>query len=265
MFLIAVSIVFGLIIGSFLNVVIFRLHGGRSLGGRSFCAHCAHTLRWYDLVPVFSYVALRGRCRYCHSRISWQYPLVELAVGVTFALIAFPFRHVVLEPLDFVFLASRFISFSLFIAIFVYDLRHKIIPDVLVYPLALTALIPVLVTGFMQGFSSETLSAVIAGPILFTPFFLLWFLSRGKWMGFGDAKLAIGMGWLLSIEGGLSAVIFGFWSGAVVGVALISRTRLVHGANSHVSMKSEVPFAPFLIAGVYAVEFFHFSILSLGL
>ena len=113
----------GLCVGSFLNVVIERLPEGRSVvGGRSHCPGCGHTLAGRDLVPLLSFALLKGRCRFCQQKISWQYPLVELATGVLFAL-----STINNQPLTIV--SSVFL-----VPIFVIDLKHGIIPDKLVFP-----------------------------------------------------------------------------------------------------------------------------------
>ena len=127
---------FGLIIGSFLNVVILRLNTGRSVAkGRSKCARCSTTLSWYELIPVFSFLGLRGKCRTCKTQISFQYPVVELITGSIFVII---YTHIMLSSgfnmyswLEFLF---SIIIASLLVIILVYDFRHKIIPNSIVYP-----------------------------------------------------------------------------------------------------------------------------------
>src|SRR3989344_8920564 len=118
---------FGAVVGSFLNVVGLRWNSGLSLGGRSSCATCSITLRWWELLPIVSFLALRGRCARCHSKISRQYPIVELWTGLIFATVP-----VILLPV-----------FCIYIVITIYDLRHKIIPDSLVYAsIVLSLLVP---------------------------------------------------------------------------------------------------------------------------
>src|ERR1035437_5647474 len=123
--------VFGLIIGSFLNVVILRLNTQKSLGGRSACMSCMNKLSWYELIPVFSYLGLRGRCRNCKTKISIQYPLVELATGLIFGLLFLKFQDVFfLDTFSFSFTYAYYaFMFSLLVVVATYDLKHKIIPD----------------------------------------------------------------------------------------------------------------------------------------
>ena len=120
---------FGLIVGSFLNCVIYRLEEGKSfLKGRSFCPDCKHTLSWRDLIPLLSFLILKGKCRYCQKKISWQYPSVELSTGILFLLI-FNYTFPNLLATGYWLLVASFL-----IIIFVYDLKHYVIPDKVIYP-----------------------------------------------------------------------------------------------------------------------------------
>ena len=235
----------GLIIGSFLNVVILRINTGRSITtGRSKCAHCSRVLKWYELVPVFSYLALGGKCRTCKATISRQYALVELVTAITFVVIYMATLvkggFTLLSLVNFAFVC---VIASLLMVLTIYDLKHKIIPNQIVYTFIVLSFLSILwktlyVPGFMPG---ETLAA---GFILATPFFLLWYFSKGKFMGFGDVKLMLGIGWLLGISVGTMALLFSFWIGGIVGMFLLALTH-------RYSMKSQVPFAPFLVAGTF--------------
>ncbi len=216
---------FGCIIGSFLNVVILRFNTGLSIAnGRSRCFSCNKDLRWYELVPVLSYLAVRGKCARCKSKISIQYILVELATGVTFVLIYLKFQYLAFFPAThsissglissslsvfFIALAYYFFIAALLIVIFVYDLRHKIIPDTLVAIFIVLTFLR-LFTAVPQLWAHGTLSDFWAGPVIALPFFLLWLASRGRWMGLGDAKLALPIGWMLGMQRGVSAVVFAF-------------------------------------------------------
>ncbi|MDQ3076945.1 MAG: prepilin peptidase [bacterium] len=255
--------VFGVAIGSFLNVVILRYNTGRGLDGRSQCFSCGKKLQWFELMPVVSFLYQKGKCSECGSKISWQYPLVELLTGIVFVAVYWK-----LYPYIFLAFSSFIVSyiitvliFCILIVIFVYDLRHKIIPDGLSLALALLGLINLCISLVPLSLKVPSLSALVAGPLLFLPFAILWFVSKGTWMGFGDAKLAFGMGLILGIMGGLSAIILAFWIGAVISVGLlvIQKIHLSLGGR-HLTMKSEIPFAPFLIIGFSLVFFFHITI-----
>ncbi len=249
---------FGLVVGSFLNVLILR-RGERPLTGRSVCETCKEQIAWYDLIPVLSWVALRGRCRACGESISIQYPIVELLTAAAFALVgAAP-----MEPLPQLL---ALLVISLLIAIAVYDLHHTIIPDEWVYLCAALALLYSLP---QQQTIESSFLFLLAGPLVSAPLFGFWFFSRGTWMGFGDVKLALVMGWLLGFAGGLQALMLGFILGAAVSTPLLilssewwirfrqrfTPTNASPRLLSGFTMKSEVPFGPFLIVATFIVWF----------
>lgn len=253
----------GTIIGSFLNVVIFRFNTGKTIvKGRSMCMTCSQTLRWYELIPVFSYLFQLGKCRRCAERISHQYPLVELTTGIIFVLIAYHFLPALyFSPFSYLFLLSFYVFiFSILIVISVYDIRHKVIPDKLVYTYAFVSFLSIFVNHFGVGslFILPSISFIIAGPLLALPFALLWLLSKGKWMGLGDAKLMLGIGWMMGPSLGLAVIILAFWIGAIVSllVMLLSHKKM--------TMKTEIPFAPFLILSTLIVFLFNLDIFSLA-
>jgi leader peptidase (prepilin peptidase)/N-methyltransferase len=249
--------ILGLVIGSFLNVVILRMNTGRSVAkGRSKCARCSTTLSWYELIPVFSFLGLRGKCKTCSNSISFQYPLVELITAITFTVLYAGaiaiYGLTLVAALIFVFSAA---IAALLIIIFVYDIRHTIIPDTAVYLFIILSLVSILWKMFtIPNFSAGT--AIFYGVFVALPFFLLWAFSKGKLMGFGDVKLALGMGWLLGLVGGYSAILFSFWIGGLAGLFLL-------GISRKYNMRSEIPFAPFLILGTFIVGVCGITILTL--
>lgn len=259
---------FGTIIGSFLNVVILRYNTGEPIvNGKSACFSCAKRLSWYELIPIFSFIALRGKCGDCKSKISWQYPLVEFFTGLLFLATYIKFNLLEGEAskyLSFLLFVSYFYYFTVFsilIVITVYDLRHKIIPDLFVFSFAFISLIW-LVASKPTSHVGLANWDLWAGPILAMPFFLMWVFSGGRWMGLGDAKLALGMGWFLGLTSGVSAVIFGFWIGAAVSIFLLLAQKL-NLTGKKLTIKSEIPFAPFLILGLLVVFFFGLNVMSL--
>jgi len=131
----------------------------------------------------------------------------------------------------------------------VYDLRTKLIPDQFSFSFAAVALIATLLMGHLS------LLALLAGPILFLPFYLLWKVSHGRWMGLGDGKLALGIGWFLGLAQGFTAIMFAFWIGAAVALLLLGTQRLQGSIRNHskLSLKSEIPFGPFLVVGTLLV------------
>ena len=268
LFLIKLAVfVLGTVVGSFLNVVILRYGLDSISSGRSKCPHCKKELRFFELIPVFSYVFLGGKCLRCKKGLSLQYPLVEILTGTLFL-------GVFWETTALFDLLFYSVIFSLLVVIFVYDLKHKIIPNLLVYTFIILSFSNLFVD-LSQGvqLSIADLYAFLAGPIFFLPFFLMWFLSEGKWMGFGDAKLALGIGWLLGMEAGLSAIILAFWIGAVVGVLLVSISKInknkealtsaLFSSVKKLTMKSELAFGPFLIIGLWLVFFFELNVFEI--
>ncbi|MEJ0001971.1 MAG: prepilin peptidase [bacterium] len=254
--------VFGTIIGSFLNVVILRFNTGKTVSGRSACMSCERQLAWYDMVPIASYAALRGRCRMCKTRISAQYPLVELATGLVFAALFHKFAYLFFVSTFAFTLSYAYYGamFALLIVIAAYDLRHKIIPDALSYAFGVLAFLGLFF--FSPGsigihMHVPTLSEALAGLVLSVPFALLWFFSRGAWMGLGDAKLAVGLGFLLGTSRLLSGAVLAFWAGAIIGIILLAFSKKY-------GMKTEVPFAPFLVLGAVIAFFCQLSFFAIG-
>ncbi|MFM2357892.1 MAG: hypothetical protein RJA61_629 [Candidatus Parcubacteria bacterium] len=258
--------ILGAIIGSFLNVVALRFNTGRSfVTGRSGCFSCGKTLSWYENIPLVSFIFLRGKCSGCKTKISWQYPVVELATALIFL---FGFLH--FQSLLRVSFSSFLISYlfliltSIFlIPVFIYDLWHKIIPNEFVYPFIIVSGVSMF---FPQGtYVFPSLLHLLAGPLLFLPFFLLWLVSGGRWIGFADSKLAWGIGWSLGFISGVSAIALSFWIGALwaIGAILIQRLLLV-SSSQRVTMKSEVPFGPFMIIAFFIAFFFSFDFFGLS-
>jgi len=238
---------FGLAAGSFLNCVIYRLEVNKSfLKGRSFCPHCKHQLNWQDLIPLLSFLILRGKCRYCQKPISFQYPLVELATGILFLCV----WQAGGEPLSF-FFNSTIASFL--IIIFVYDLKHYIIPDRVIYPAIGIAFLyrafeALAFNHWPLGFEISSLINPLLAAFGAAAFFLVIVLiSRGRWMGVGDIKLAFLMGLILGWPNILAALFLAFFIGAIFGVALVIAGRK--------TLKSEVPFGPFLVTGTFIALF----------
>lgn len=229
-------ILLGLVVGSFLNAVIYRLHVGVSfMHGRSYCPFCKHDLGFLDLIPLFSFLFLKGKCRYCHKHISWQYPSVELGTMIAFLLIFWQFG---LTPELFVYLL-----YSIFlILIFVYDLRYYLILD----RVSLPAIGLALILSFFV-LEVEIISLFIAGA-LGGGFFLLQFIvSKGKWIGGGDIRLGLLMGFMLGYPEVLIALFIAYVIGSLFGVTLI--------LSGKKKWSSQVPFGTFLSLATF-VSFF---------
>ena len=271
-----ITFLLGLAIGSFLNVVIYRYNTGQKVKGRSFCFTCRVQLRWFELIPLASYFFQRGRCRSCGSLISLQYPLVELSTGLIFTLLfwqnnPFVWQGVALtweggEISVIATLLFYWLIASILMVIAVYDLRHKIIPDHFVYAFIGLAFLTPIITNLGLSFSElvRIINGVLAATLFFLFFWGLWRYSDGRWMGFGDAKLVIGIGLLLGLPLGTTAIIIAFWLGAIVGLVLIlfRRLKVFRAFSGHVTAKSEIPFAPFLVLATLLVLVFGWNIFS---
>lgn len=256
--------ILGLIIGSFLNVFLYRFHTGKSLNGFSHCLSCNVRLRWYELVPVMSYVLLLGRCRTCQSYIPSRYCVVELLTGGAFLVAATSGLPIALQIVTALFLSTL-------ILVVIYDFLHTIIPDEFV--LVLTGLVLSKVsyevyTGLAPFTSFVWL--LLAGAAAAGPFVFLWAISQGRWIGLGDAKLAFPLGAWVGIYGVVSLVILAFWIGATLSLFLIGLQAIFKRGQFDLrilgralTMKSEIPFAPFLILAFVFVYLIHINALSL--
>ena len=239
--------ILGLIIGSFLNVVVYRLNLAESILGRSLCPHCKKQIRWYDNFPLLSFVALGAKCRDCGEKISWQYPVVEFFTGVVFALVGnyFFISSYALSWLDTVFYLG---VFSALLVVFVYDLKYMEIPMIIIWlgsgwTLIYLLLFDWLNYGFqVQILSFRTFSGVLGAMVAFLFFFIIVSVSKEKWMGMGDAYLALLAGLIVGFPNIFLMLTLAFAIGAVFGVILV-----ILGKKK---MQSQIPFAPFLVSAV---------------
>lgn len=246
LFILTWFFILGAVIGSFLNVVILRMRTGRSLAGRSHCLSCGSTLAFFELVPVFSWIAFRGRCRHCTAVVSRQYLVVELATAGLFVWIAHVFwPNPIILPLA---LAVGVVL----VVTFVYDIRHTIVPDGAVLILLALAILLRAAEGVSE--SAVHLTDYLGWVPPVGVLFALWYGSRGRWLGLGDVKLALPLGLMLDLSGGTSLLFFAFWIGALVALSLLAlqyclrRGQLrIPFLSASLTMKSEVPFAPFLV------------------
>lgn len=238
----------GLIIGSFLNVVVYRLQDAETLLGRSFCRSCHHQIRWYDNVPLLSYLILRGKCRDCQAGISIQYPLLEAVTGLVFALVGLFFFRLDdsgtwLETVRLLGMAS------LFITIATYDLIYMEIPIKLLIASFLWIALFLVLSIFLQPEEMTALwrldsflsHSLLGGLVVGLFFFALVYASRETWMGWGDVWLGAIAGMMVGLPAVLFMLTLSFGLGAVVGLILMAR------GEKHI--KSQIPFAPYLVAG----------------
>lgn len=174
--------------------------------------HCRHVLAASDLVPIFSYLVLQGKCRYCHTKISRQYPLVEAVAAVLGFLIYL--NHP--EPIGFLF---WFAVWMVLLFTVVYDVRHTIIP----YSCSLSLL--VLAVAYLV-YTQPPFLDLVAGPLLAFPLLFISLISWGRWMGWSDSLLELSLASLLGLSAGFTALVLAFWSGALVGSVLL--LSLIH-------------------------------------
>ncbi len=239
------SFIFGLVFGSFLNVVIYRLKTRQNIYfGGSFCPECKTKLKWRDLLPLLSFVLLKGQCRYCYKKISWQYPIVEILSGFIWVGVFYKFG-ISLATIYYLFILS------LFLIIAVYDFKWRIIPDKIVYPAIAIALVYNIFPLDKGGLWGVLLTAAAA----FIFFFLVYYFSKGRAMGLGDAKLAFLIGLFLSPLLAIAAFILSFVIGAVFGIILIGLGKIFPDYKKW-GMKSQIAFGPFLVLGVAIIFFF---------
>lgn len=217
----------GLIVGSFVNCVVYRSGNGISyITGRSFCPRCKHQLSWLDNIPLLSFLLLKGKCRYCFEKISLQYPLVELATAIEFLLVYLLIGN------NYSLLAYGFWMVSAFSAIFLIDLKYGIIPDEILAATLIVSIPYALVASpyFM-------LTALIS----FLIFLGIYRISKEEGIGFGDVKMSFVIGFILGYPKTIYALYLAFLTGALTGVILIiSHKRKLKGA---------IPFGPFLCLG----------------
>lgn len=252
MFITVYFFIFGLIIGSFLNAVLWRMREGMGLGGRSMCPLCRGKIAWYDNIPLLSFLILCGKCRSCKGNISWRYPLVEGVTGVLFALLGSAFFEW-WDASSWVLTVFYVVSASVIVLIFLSDLETMEIPNILLWVGIGWALPMLLVLDALRSVPNTSIwslslhSGVLAGLVAFLPLFLMAALSKEKWMGMGDGFLAFFLGLVVGWPSILLALVVAFGMGAFVGVMLI--------AFGKKGMQSQVPLGPFLILGALFMLF----------
>ena len=240
--------ILGLIIGSFLNAVVYRLNAVESLLERSHCPKCKKKIRWFDNIPILSFILLSARCRDCGEKISWQYPATEFATGVIFALIGFCFFSVY-DSSSWLLTAFYLVVFSLLEIIFIYDLKYMEIPMLILWMGVGVTAVYFLIFDWqnfhlaLSVFDLKTISAIAGGLVAFMFFFALAAYSKETWMGYGDAYIGMLAGFIVGWPEIIWTLMISFAIGAIISVGLIVMRKK--------TLKSQVPFAPFLIAGVF--------------
>jgi leader peptidase (prepilin peptidase)/N-methyltransferase len=269
-------VVLGLCLGSFVNALVWRMHEKASISdsssssikhskkylkdlsivnGRSMCPDCHHQLQAIDLIPVISWITLRGKCRYCHKSISIQYPIVELTLMGLFIVSYFfwpmPFRGIG----EFEFITWLIILTGL-VALALFDLKWFLLPNVLTYSVIVIALVQLIIIGLVNGsVLNEAIGAISGVLILGGTFYLLFQISKGRWIGGGDVKLGVALG--LLVGGPLTSILLLFiasLSGTLYSIPLMAMGKARRGVH--------IPFGPFLIIATVICRLFGASIIN---
>jgi leader peptidase (prepilin peptidase)/N-methyltransferase len=228
-----IAAAFGGVVGSFLNVCIYRLPLHASIvWPASACPHCGRALSWYENIPILSFLALRGRCRTCANTISWQYPIVEALTAVMFAAACWYYGPGVL-------LVSRLVFGCALIVLFAIDLEHHLLPNVVT--------VPGILAGFAFSFFTEPgwqaslIGIVVGGGVLFLIAEAYYRVRREEGLGMGDVKMLAMIGAFLGWKLTLVALMLASVGGSVIGLLLIATRRG--------DMKYALPFGTFLALG----------------
>jgi leader peptidase (prepilin peptidase)/N-methyltransferase len=236
---VVVASLFGAIIGSFLNVVIYRLPLQRSLvSPPSRCRNCDYLLEWYDNIPVFSWLYLGGRCRQCGTGVSLQYPAVELITAVLFGLV------VLLTPPG-PLIASRLLLVGILIVLFGIDLEHRILPNVITLPGIPIGLLFSLIAP--PGWLDALIGTLLGGAVLYAIAWAYYLWRREEGMGMGDVKMLAMIGAFLGWQAVLVTLVLSSIAGAIIGMILI--------ATQKGDMKFALPFGTFLAIGALIAMF----------
>ena len=240
--------ILGLLIGSFLGAYTYRLPRGIQITkGRSICVKCGETVKWFDNIPILSYLLLAGKCRKCNQRISVRYPIIEFVTAATIVLVTI-FYNEIIENIEWLrilgLIAIPYLLFisTLLIAIFVIDLERQIIPDNLVFLGLIGVTTTLILTDNKEFYIYLFLGFSVALFLL-----LLNLITRGRGMGLGDVKLALFLGILLGPTMTILWTFTSFLLGAIVGIILI----LIGRAKA----RHPIPFGPFLVVSFFIVLF----------
>lgn len=240
---IVILLVLGLCFGSFVNALVWRVRTGMDIAfSRSQCVHCGHNLTARELVPVVSWAVLRGRCRYCQEPISVQYPIVELSCTLIFIASYVLWPGGIIDRGDWVLFVTWLLASVGLLALLVYDLRWMLLPNVILYPTLAIAVVgrAIYLLGFepdkMAAWTKWSLSVVIASGL----FWLIFMISKGGWIGYGDVRLGLITGTVLADpRSSLMMIFFGSLLGSIFVVP-----SLVSG---HKNLSAKLPYGPFLI------------------
>ena len=253
--IIGLVFIIGLIFGSFINAFVWRIHKNKNwVSDRSICPQCKHVLQAKYLIPVASWLWLRGKCAYCKKSISWQYPVVELLTGLIFAVsyLLWPASFDIYQIILFILWLKIIV---LLISLMVYDIKWMLLPDKLVVPLTVLSLLFVLLLNVNPVDLAGILFALFGGAILFGIFYALFQLSKGAWIGGGDVKIAFALGLLAGTPINVILLLF---MASVIGT-ITALPTLISKKNA---LKMKIPFGPFLIVATVIVFFWGNNIIN---
>ena len=219
--------------GSFLNVIAYRMSVKKTfISGRSYCTHCKKSLHWYDMIPIISFLALRGKCRFCAQRISAQYLLAEIGVGLLFVLGG-------MLIVDMLNISLYIIVVSFFTVLFIYDAIAYLVPD-------RVAIHGIIIIGLLNFFILRDAKSIIFGGIIGGAWFLIQFiLSKGKWVGGGDIRIGILLGVLVGYPLIWLALGISYVGGSLIALVLIILRMK--------TLKSRLPFATLLLPSGFII------------
>lgn len=232
----------GAVFGSFAGAMVWRLKTGKKLANeRSECEQCHHKLSWLDLIPIVSWLALGGKCRYCRKPIGWSPLMLELGLGAIFVISYLAWPYSLDSLLGVSSLLLWLVAVVMLAILFVYDLRWYLLPDKVMWPLIVVGGLLFAVKALLSswGLSQALIELVLCLIPVSGVYYLLYTVSQGRWVGFGDVKLGIFIGLALG------------WQGALVTLVLanfIGLFAVLPGlVSGKLSRSSEIPFGPFLI------------------
>jgi leader peptidase (prepilin peptidase)/N-methyltransferase len=261
--------VLGLMMGSFAGATVWRLRARQLLedkaagekvdkkeyealvpltkhtiaNDRSQCLHCGHVLKWYDLVPLVSWMSTGGKCRYCHEKIGWFEPLIEIGTAILFVVSFTLWPHPLADTLAVFHFLLWLVASVMLVILFAYDLKWYILPNRIVFPLiAVSGLMALLAVLQMHDTAMAILNLCLAVGILSGLYFLLWVLSKGAWIGFGDVKLGLALALLL---GQWQLAFIALFAANLIGCLIV----LPGMFSGKISRRTRVPFGPLLILG----------------
>lgn len=240
--------IIGLVIGSFLNVCIYRIPKKQSICyPSSHCIKCNIKIKWYDNIPLISYAILQGKCRYCKENIDLQYPIVEILNGILYLILFYHYKFTI----SFIF---HGLITSILLVVFFIDFQEMIIPDILVVTIIVLEIFHKFILYFTTSAKVNLLDSVIGLLVAGMIFMFIILFSKGQ-MGSGDMTLISALGFILGLKYILLTIFLSFFIGAILSLLL-----LLFGVKSR---KDFIPFSPFIILGFFIVLLYGESIINL--